>query len=82
MKACKYCREAEDYADDYDKQAVAIVEKNIPFDFVLKTKVSFSLGIFPQNMLYLHVMPDNVSGNYVFQKKINYCPMCGRRLGK
>ena len=68
---CKYCN------NDYDNEIVAesLVNKKIKS---MEVGILLDLSIMPRNMLTLTYSDDYM--HKLLAKKINYCPMCGRKL--
>ena len=58
------------------------IERNIakrPMKNRKSLKVQIVTNAFNENLYYLNILPERASGASI---DINYCPMCGRKLGE
>ena len=64
---CKYCE--MDYVGNVSKK---------PLRNRKSLKVQIVTNAFNENLYYLNILPERASSESI---SINYCPMCGKRLG-
>ena len=94
MPNCKYCtfESNGDFPDDHkeiiDRQPLKIeVSKHIKenggllnVSLVCNPSIYLDVGVDQRSNIYAYAYSDNMNLDVVLKGKINYCPMCGRKL--
>ena len=71
---CKYCHDGDDYREKYGEVLIPIGDEDICIDLYTDNKVPVSIWIGD------HQLASTGLYGYNVDIKMNYCPVCGRKL--
>lgn len=79
MNKCEYCNKKKSFEEEANKSIISKEFKN-EIDVILEIDRN-KLCLFVDNLTYYNKDNWFEKSSCLTSKKINYCPMCGRKLG-